>query len=174
MSTDPACFEDPEPVEDESIGLDLIDHIRLIESVLMKAVERLYSDLLPKELGRAGALHVWLETKDLLGFARDLQQAADKLLIATLEGERKAEIDGRQVEVRRGWNRRWDHPLVAGAIAASTLEGERIPEVDEVVTAIVHALGAATQWKTGALKEMGISDEGYCQKELGRATVSVI
>lgn len=155
------------------IGLDLVDHVHLIAALVEKATGRFDSELLWQEIGRAGALHIYEEAKALSGLVRGLQNEAERLLIAAMEGERKAEVDGRVVEVRRSWNRKWDHPMVIGAIAASTLQGERLPEVDTVVTAVAGALGAATQWKTGALKDMGIDDEGYCSKELGRATVSV-
>lgn len=167
MSTEPEALE-----EDEAIGLDLLDHIRLLESVVMAATKRLSSELLAEELGRVGALHVQQEVKALTGHVRDLQIAADHLLLDTMDGERRAEIDGHVVEVRRSYKRTWDTPLLAGAVAACVLEGERIPEVDKVVEAFVTT--ARMEWRVTELEKLpGLDPDRYCEKELGRPTVQV-
>lgn len=156
---------------DEDIGLDLVDHVRLISGLVAKLTGRFDSDLLWKECGRSGALALRDEVKVLTGLVRDLATEADGLLVATMEGERQALIDGHTVTVRRAYLRKWDTPLLAGAVAACVLAGERLPEVDTVVEAFVKA--ARMEWRVTAIDEMGIDSDRYCTKELGRATVVV-
>lgn len=160
---------------DEHIGLDLADHVRLIAGVMTNLLARLDKsedyDRLYDKVNPEQALVLQQEVKNLAGLMRDLVNEADQLLIASLDGQRKAVIGNKVIEVRRAYRRTWDTPLLAGAVAACVLEGERIPEVDKVVEALVSV--ARLEWRVTDLAKLGISDEKYCEKELGRATVSV-
>jgi hypothetical protein len=156
---------------DEHLGLDLVDHARLIAGVLTKLIGRFDTPGLFEGIKPEQALAFHQETKNLAGLARDLVSEADTLLIASMDGERKQLIGDKTVEVRRSYKRTWDTPLLAGAVAACVLEGERIPEVDKVVEALVSV--ARMEWRVTDLAKLGISDEGYCSRELGRAQVSI-
>lgn len=156
----------------EGVGLDLLDQLRFIETSLIQLISRFDDEQLWMRTGPAGALAIHGEAKKLSGLVRDLVNEVDGLLIASMEGQRRAEIDGRVVETRRAYKRTWDTPLLAGAVAACVLGGERLAEVDTVVEAFVRA--ARLEWRVTALDEMGITPDDYCSKELGRPTVTVI
>lgn len=161
---------------EDHIGLDLTDHVRLITGVMENLLARLDKsedyDRMYDEVNPEQALALQQEVKKLSGLMRDLVNEADQLLIASLDGQRKAIVGEKVVEVRRSYRRTWDTPLLAGAVAACVLEGERIPEVDKVVEALVAV--ARMEWRVTDLAKLGIDDEKYCDKELGRATVSVV
>jgi hypothetical protein len=160
---------------DEHIGLDLVDHVRLIASVTANLLSRLDNsadyDRLYNKVQPEQALALQQEVKNLAGLVRDLVNEADQLLIASLDGAKKAVVGDKVVEVRRAYKRTWDTPLLAGAVAACVLQGERIPEVDKVVEALLAV--ARMEWRVTDLAKLGIEDERYCEKELGRPTVSV-
>jgi hypothetical protein len=156
---------------DEHIGLDLIDHARLVAGVLTKLIERFDRPGLHEGVQPEAALALHQEAKALAGLVRDLVSEADTLLIASMDGERKQLIGDKTVEVRRAYNRTWDTPLLAGAVAACVLEGERIPEVDKVVEALVEA--ARLEWRVTAIDKLGLESDKYCTKELGRAQVQI-
>lgn len=156
---------------DEHLGLDLLDHVRLVAGIVVKATERFGDPDLFTATGPEQALALHLEIKNLSGLVRDLMAEADRLLITAMAGERKALIGEHTVEIRRAYKRTWDTPLLAGAVAACVLEGERIPEVDKVVEAFVNV--ARLEWRVTELEKLGIADEVYCIKELGRPTVQI-
>lgn len=158
-----ACFGDP-----EDVGVGLAEHIRLCVGIVEKATVRFDRAV---EGGIDGALEIFEEAKRLVGVARDLQNEAERLLIAAMGDEHVADVDGRIIEVRKSWKRTWDSPKLASAVAAVVLQGERIPEVDEVVGALTRA--ARMEWRTTELKKLGLKDHDFCTKELGRTTVSV-
>jgi hypothetical protein len=150
--------------------LNLTEHAQVLAGVAAKLLERT-EDV--DSLRTSDALEFLLASKELAALARDIVRVAEQLLIDAMGGKSSAVIDGHPVEVRRGYNRKWDQGMLVGAIAASVLEGERIPEVDRVVKAIAGALYASTQWSVTALKDMGIDDARYCERELGKPTVQV-
>lgn len=156
---------------EEHIGLDMVDHTRLVAGILTKLIERFDDDTLFKGIQPEEALALHTEAKNLSGLVRDLASEVDGLLIASMDGERKQLIGDKVVEVRRSYRRTWDTPLLAGTVAARVLEGERIPEVDRVVQAFVTV--ARLEWRVTELERLGIDTDPYCQKELGRATVQV-
>lgn len=153
------------------VGLDLAEHAQLVAGILERLVNRFDDEAVYEHTRPAGALALYELSRLLTGLARDLASETDRLLIASLDGQHKAIIGDKLVEVRRAYKRTWDTPLLAGAVAATVLEGERIPEVDTVVEALVKV--ARLDWRVTALTDLGIDSDDYCRKELGRATVSV-
>lgn len=156
----------------DDTGVDLLGHLRLANTVVEKLLgrfddERLYIVAQPEE---CLALHA--EAKILRGHVADIAREVDRLLIASLDGERKAVVGDKVIEVRRSYKRSWDTPLLAGAVAACVLQGERLPEVDQVVEAFVKT--ARLEWRVTELEKLGIPTDDYCDKELGPATVAVI
>ena len=154
-------------ITDASIAL--VDHLRLINGLLEKLLGRLAetSGLAPDD-----ALAVHTEAKLMRGHTGDIGKEADRHLIAALDGQRRAVIGERVVEVRRSYRRTWDTPLLAHAVAGCVLAGERLPEVDTVVAALVDT--ARLEWRVTALEKLGIETDRYCDKELGAPTVAVI
>lgn len=153
------------------VGLDMVEHAQLLNAVLTRLVTRfdpeLFATITPE-----GALALHNEAKALAGLARDLVSEADTLLIASLDGSRRATVDNKVIEVRRAYKRVWDTPLLLGAAAACLLQGERVEEVDTVLVGLERL--ARMEWRVTELEKIGVDTDSYCTKELGRATVSVI
>jgi hypothetical protein len=160
-----------------TVLLDLTDQARLYQALIEKSL------IMTEEVKDNGELPATEALKELLDFhvatlelkrmAADLHRIAEDLLVAGMGENRRTTIDGTTVEVRRSYNRKWDNELLCGAIAACVLQGERIAEVDAVVEVIAKLLYASTQWRVTELKAIGIDDERYATRELGRATVSL-
>lgn len=154
------------------VGLDLADHAQLIAGILERLVGRFDDPTLHKRIQPDEALELHQTTKVLAGLLRDLASETDRLLIVSLDGQRKAVVGDKLVEVRRAYRRfDWDHPLLAERVAIAALEGEVLPETKTIVDAWLKA--CRPEWRTTALKDMGIDADAYCSKELGRATVTV-
>lgn len=156
----------------DDTGLELLDHLRLVNTVIEKLLGRFDDEslFLQAQPERCLALHA--EMKILKGHVADAAREIDRLLIVSLDGERKAVVGDKVIEVRRSYKRSWDTPLLAGAVAACVLAGERLPEVDQVVEAFVKT--ARLEWRVTELEKLGIDSDRFCDKELGAATVSVL
>lgn len=150
--------------------IDLTEHVALATGIETQILERL-ADV--DSMRSSDALALLVGAKEMAGQARDIVRIAETLLIDSLNG-RSGIVDGHPVQIRQGYSRKWDQGLVVGAIAACVLQGERIPGVDAVVKAVAGALYGSTQWSVTALKDMGIDDSKYCERELGKPTVSVL
>lgn len=157
----------------DAASLDLWDTTRLLAGLLTKLIDRFEDPDLFADTKPEGALALHQGVKVLSGLVRDLAAEADRLLIATMGGERKALVDGKTVEIRRAYKRfEWDHPLLAERVAIVALDGEVLPETKTVIDAWLKA--CRPEWRITGLKDMGIDGDEFCSKELQRATVQVI
>ena len=152
--------------------VDLLANIQLLNGLAEKLLGRFDDEQLWLTTNTEPALAIHAETRILRGHATDIGKETDRLLIATLGGARHATVNGKVIEVRRSYRRTWDTPLLAGAVAARVLQGERLEQVDHVIAAFVQT--ARLEWRVTELEKLGINADDYCDKELGQATVSVI
>lgn len=157
---------------------DLIDETRLLLSLVEKTLIKTEEvqcggdtgDSSPE--GARNLLDFFLATRELKRVAGDLNRIAEDVFTSFM-GDHRHTIDGTTVEVRRSYRRTdWEHAKLATHIALRALGGEVVEGMDLVVDAFVTA--CRPEWRITALKDMGLSDEDYCSRELGRATVTVL
>lgn len=155
----------------------LADEARLIATMLEHLLDGTDNEALdaealgPQDEKEALAFHVAaLEMKRL---AADISRIAETILVDALAGQRRVTIDGKTVEVRHAYKRtEWEHAKLATHVALRALGGEVVEGMDLVVDAFVKA--CRPEWRVTALKEMGLSDDEYCSRELGRPSVSIL
>lgn len=150
---------------------DLADHARVIHVLAEKLLEQ--TGEIGEELDQKEALDFHCATLEVKRLLSDVHRIAEDILVKAVgEKSGKTTIDGTTIDVRRSYRRTWDSPLLAGAVAACTLQGERLDEVDQVIQALLKV--ARFEWRVTALTDLGISPDRYCDKDLGRATVTLL
>lgn len=153
--------------------LYLADEVRMLLALLEKTFIKT-EEIAPSE-SEVAYLDFHLVTLELKRVAGDLHRIAEDLLVEALDrdGVRRATIGERTVEVRRAYKRTdWEHSKVATHVALRATGGELVDGMAEVVDAFIKA--CRPEWRVSVLKEMGLDDEDYCSRELGRASVSVL
>lgn len=151
---------------------DLTDESRLALALIEKTLVGT-EEVEAAEQDEARALDFHLATLELKRVAGDLHRIAEDLLVAVLGNQRRKTIGDHTVEVRRAYKRsEWEHAKLATHVALRATGGELVDGMDLVVDAFIKA--CRPEWRVGALKDMGLSDDEYCSRELGRATVSVL
>lgn len=151
--------------------LEITDEARLLQALCEKAIIK--SEEVEAQGEPRPFLDLHLATLELKRLAGDLHRIAEDLLVAALDGVRRVTIDGTTVEVRRSYRRTdWEHSKVATHVALTALGGEVIEGMDVVIDALLKA--CRPEWRVTALKDMGLNDEDYATRILGRATVAVL
>lgn len=111
-------------------------------------------------------------TLELKRLASDLHRIAEDLVTAAFNSGQHT-VDGSSFAVRRAYKRtEWEHAKLATHVALRATGGELVDGMPEVIDAIVKACNPS--WRVTVLKEMGLDDEEYCSRELGRATVTLL
>lgn len=150
--------------------LDLADQTRVILSLLEKTVfdsEMIESDDVKNSLA------FLLAAREAHRMTGDIARIAEDLMLTALGDKRTMTLDGVTLEVRRSYRRsNWEHSKLATHVALRATGGEMVDGMPEIVDAFLKACNPT--WRVTALKEMGLSDEDYCDRELSRPTVSVI
>lgn len=158
---------------------DLIDETRLLLSLVEKTLIKTEEVQCGGDTGEGAVegarnlLDFFLATRELKRVAGDLNRIAEDIFTSFMGDQHRHTIDGTTVEVRRSYRRTdWEHAKLATHIALRALGGEVVEGMDLVVDAFVTA--CRPEWRITALKDMGLSDEDYCSRELGRPTVTVL
>ncbi len=149
---------------------ELADTCRVIISLQEKLLECTEEI---KDPGRIEALNFCMVALEMKRMAADIHRIAEDMLVAAV-GEKtgKHTIDGTVIDVRRSYRRsEWEHSKLATHVALRATGGEMVEGMDEVVDAFIKA--CRPEWRVGYLKEIGLSDEDYCSRDLGRPTVTV-
>lgn len=159
--------------------LDLTDQARLAQAVVEKSLIQSGEFECGRDMGESAnealrnMLDFHLATLELKRLAGDLHRIAEDLFTAQLGNQRRLTIGDKTVEVRRAYKRsEWEHSKLASHVALRALGGEVIEGMDVIIDAFVKA--CRPEWRVTVLKEMGLNDEDYATRELGRATVSVL
>lgn len=149
---------------------DLADSARLNVALAEKLIE-VTEETEPDDL--KGCLAVLLAAKELKGLASDFYRIVEDMTVAAMGDKRTVALDGHTLEVRRSYRRSdWEHSKLATHVALRALGGEMIEGMDLVVDAFLKA--CRPEWRVSVLKEMGLSDEDYCARELSRASVAIL
>lgn len=162
-----------------TVLLDLTDQARLCQAVIEKTLLQTEEVKCGGDMGREpneaarNLLDFHVATLELKRLAGDLHRIAEDMLVASMGDQRRATIDGTTVEIRRAYRRTdWEHSKLATHVALTALGGEVVAGMDVIVDAFLRA--CRPEWRVTVLKEMGLDDEDYSTRELGRATVSLL
>lgn len=148
----------------------LAQQVVVIQSLLEKTI--LDSEAVEVD-DEKGALEFLLAAREAHRMTGDIARIAEDMMVKALGDQRRSVLDGKTVEVRRAYRRTdWENSKVATHVAMRALGGEVIEGMDLVIDAFLKACNPS--WRVTALKDMGLNDEDYCERELGRASVSVI
>ena len=149
---------------------DLADSARLNVALAEKLIE-VTEETKPDDI--KACLAVLLAAKELKGLASDFYRIVEDMTVAAMGDKRTVALDGHTLEVRRSYKRTdWEHSKLATHVALRALGGEMIEGMDLVIDALLKACNPS--WRVTVLKEMGLDDEDYAERVLGRATVSLL
>lgn len=150
---------------------ELADATRLSLVLAEKLIEDTETVVNPEDL--KAATDFLIVAREFRALAADLARIAEDMVAAAMGDKKTSTFDGRTIEVRRAYRRTdWEHAKLATHVALRATGGELVDQLPEIVDAFVKACNPS--WRITYLKEIGLDDEDYCSRELGRATVTVL
>lgn len=153
--------------------LELTDQTRVLLALMEKLFENTEFADNTEDQKVAAALEFHCAALAAKRLMSDISRIAEDILVAAMKGERRATIDGTTIEIRRAYRRTdWEHAKLATHVALSVTGGELVEGMAEVIDAFVKA--CRPEWRVSYLKELGLDDQDYCSRDLGRATVTVL
>lgn len=125
------------------------------------------------QLGHHSALELvdlLVELRDLTAAVTHLRKRAEAELIGLCGGPGKIDSPHGEVQIRKAKTRKqWDHPLVAYRVASEAIarrepddDGALEPPEHTAVAAVLDAAGIG-YWRTGALRDLGLDPDTYCE-----------
>ena len=159
--------------------LEVLDQTRVVQTLVEKTIIKTEEVQCGGDMGddaneaARNLVDFHLASLELKRMAGDLHRIAEDMLTTNFGATGTHTVDGTTFQIRRAYRRTdWEHSRVATHVALRALGGEVIEGMDVIVDAFLKA--CSPSWHVTALKEMGLSDEDYCSRELGRASVTVM
>lgn len=113
---------------------------------------------------------IFLAIEDIKGDVQALRNAVEQHLVEAMGDDPELTVEGAVLEVRRADSRKaWAHQDLAAEVAERLVQsavdfetGEVLKTPEDLLREMVTYAGVS-YWKVGALKQLGISADDYCE-----------